>query len=189
MQLTSPRLGRWLAFAAAAAVAAGCGSERPDDETRRVKTHPIPRVLSASEALNNVNIPMVDPATMAIAESSKVIGDGPRCEFRYTTAGSAVVAVDTQPGGAAGAGVVKLNGNLVELKPVPGGKETARELVILAADPIRITVAPGGKFWEATAGLMRREATMTFEVGDQLRVGYRGYFDCASKPPLISHKR
>jgi hypothetical protein len=35
----------------------------------------------------------------------------------------------------------------------------------------------------------RREANATFEVGQSLRVGYRGYLDCSSERTAVSTRK
>jgi hypothetical protein len=166
-------------------------SGRPDDKSRPIQSHEIARVVSAQEALSGAHIPTLDPATMREAEISKLIGDGPRCEFRYTTAGRAVLAMSTEAGGAAGQAVAKVNGKLVALAPAQageGGVNAGR--INLTADPIRLTVMPDQERQsEPLEGVLRREAAMIFQIGDSLKVGYRGYVDCAPKPTRISHRR
>lgn len=188
------RLDPWLGcvlVAMAAGLAAGCEeSGLPDDATRPVEAHEIARVVSAQEALSGAHVPTLDPATMPEAEVSKMIGEGPRCEFRYTTAGRAALAMSTDPNGAAGNGVVKLNGSLVALQPVRIDSSEARARQIsLSAEPIRLTVVPQKEQWNPREGVLRREAEMLFEVDGRLLVGYRGYIDCAAKPVRISHRR
>ena len=75
---------------------------------------------------------------------------------------------------APAAGVVKLGGALVVLSPVAGA-DAPEGAVVLAAGEARATLAPeGGLGPDAPDG----EAEMVFEVGDELRAGYRGTLDC-----------
>ena len=92
-----------------------------------------------------------------------------RCEFRYTSSGRAVLAVQATPGGAAASGVVKLNGDLVVLE-----SSSAEAGLVLTAEPIRLAVAPEPGEEDDSA----REASVLFEVAESLRVGYRGYYEC-----------
>jgi hypothetical protein len=152
----------------------GCGERAaPDDETNPVQAAEIARITPANEAIAGAHIPTLDPATLVDAEIEKVLGPGPRCEFRYTSEGRPVLAATARANGEARDGVVKLNGHLVVLgRATPGAGELA-----LAADRVRLTVTPEGA--AKAAGARQREADVIFEVGDSLRVGYRGYYRCA----------
>lgn len=190
------RLGHDLPLLLTLAVAtciAGCGnnSTLPDDQVTAPRSHTVAKVLPARDAIAGAHVPALDPHTMAEAEVRRIIGDGSRCEFRYTTVGAAAVGIGPIGDGSALKGVVKLNGNLVALAPVnTAGTTGASRTTQLADDPIRIKVeADAGEGTQPLPGVRRREATMTFEVADALRVDYRGYVDCASKPVRISHRR
>ena len=152
---------------------AACGEqEAPDDLTNPVDSPEIARIVPAGEAIAGAHIPTLDPATMVPAEIENVLGEVPRCEFRYTSEGRPVLAASAAAGGEAPAGVVKLNGHLVPLQRDPADAQS----IVLASDPIRLSVTPEG---EAPAeGAMQREANAIFEVGSSLRVGYRGYYRC-----------
>jgi hypothetical protein len=166
---------------------AGCNrNDAPDDDLEAVQAPEIARMVPAEEALAGVEIPSLDPATMNDAQVRNAVGSGSYCQFRYTTAGKPVLAVNMPLGGGPGSGIIKLNGNLVALEPEPidgSGNERSGKLS-LAADPIRMTVLPDpGESGENRDGVRRQEANMIFEVGQTLKVGYRGYLDCASHPP------
>lgn len=163
---------------------AGCGqSDAPDDKLQPVQATAVARILPPEEVLEGANIPTLDPHTMVAAEVGRAIGDGPRCEFRYTAAGGPVLAVSAPGNGDAESGVLKLNGDLVLLEPADGTGE--REGVLLAAGPIRAAVSPDRSDEpEELNGARRQEADMIFEIRDQLRVGYRGFLDCMSEPPV-----
>jgi hypothetical protein len=174
-------------------LAVGCeDSGLPDDKVNQPQSHVVAKIVPASEALTGAHIPTLDPMTMAEAAVSKVIGgDGPRCEFRYTTAGAAALAMSTTADGDVHEGVVKVNGSLVALAPVSTDLAGRRPgSTMLAADPIRLTInADRGNEWKPLAGVSRHEATMIFEIGSDLKVGYRGYLDCSQEPVRISHRR
>jgi hypothetical protein len=103
------------------------------------------------------------------AEILKALGEGPHCVFRYTSTGKPVLAVKASPNGAA-QGVVKLNGHPVVLQPAP-----AENAIVLAADRLRMAITPDpGDEAEGS----QTEATSIFEIGNDLRAGYRGYYDC-----------
>ena len=152
---------------------AGCGERAaPDDETNPVHAAEIARITPANEALAGAHLPTLDPATLVDAEIEKVLGPGRRCEFRYTSEGRPVLAARGSSGNAAPDAVVKLNGHLVPLSraSAEGGS------LVLIADNVRLTVTPDGG--EPTGGSGEREAEVVFEIGESLRVGYRGYYRC-----------
>ncbi|MGE3279964.1 MAG: DUF6692 family protein [Alphaproteobacteria bacterium] len=165
---------------------AGCDNEAPDDETQPARAPEIPRIVTAQEALAGAHIPTLDPATMNSAEIRKAIGNGPRCIFRYTSTGRPVLAVSTGAPAAAAEGVVKLNGHLVPLKAAPIEPAGRNGEILLLAEPIRMTVAPDPGAQTEDPGYLRRQANMIFEVGQSLRVGYRGYLECGSETPVKS---
>jgi hypothetical protein len=169
----------------ALALLAGCNAnEAPDDALKAIKAPEVARIVPASEALAGAHIPTVDPATMHEAEIRKALEPGPRCDFRYTSSGKPVLAFNVQSGGEASSGVVKLNGHLVVLKPASsaGAAEGNGEFQ-LAADPVRMAVIPDARNQSIEGSNARRkEANAIFEVGESLKVGYRGYLDCTSEP-------
>ena len=159
----------------------------PDDVVNHPRAPEIARIVSAEEALAGAHLPALDPATMVGAEIRQAIGSGPRCDYRYTTAGRPVLALPGSPKQAEAAGVIKLNGNLVILSSVPDGSLEKLGGFALAAGAIRMAVTPDvGDDRQTTEGVRRRAATAIFEVGEELRVGYRGYLDCMSEPPMKS---
>ncbi|MCB5173695.1 DUF6692 family protein [Microvirga lenta] len=180
-----------LALAAAIGLLAGCGeSAAPDDVVDPVRAPGIARIVPAGEALSGAHIPTIDPATMVDAEIQKALGAGPRCDFRYTGGGKPVLAMNMQPDGTASGGVMKLNGNLVPLSPAPADATGPEGRLLLTADPVRVVVAPAADDEaEDREGMRRREATMMFEIGQNLRVGYRGYMDCGAAPPVRSSRQ
>lgn len=165
---------------------AGCDQGgAPDDVVRHPRAAEIARITPAEEALANAQVPKLDPATMNDAEIRKALEAGPRCQFRYTSSGRPVLVVSAQPGGPGLGGVVKLNGHLVPLQATPAeGGGVPPGSLLLTAGPIRVTVTPDGGEQAAEAGVMpRREASMVFEVGQELKAGYRGYLGCDAGPP------
>lgn len=170
--------GKALLLAAATAALAGCGeSATPDDAVEAIRPPGIARVRSAREAVEGARIRTLDPGTMNDAQITRAIGPGPRCQFRYTSAGKPVLAMAVSAGGVARQAVLKVNGDLVLLAPVEGGRQPAGATV-LAADPIRVSIRPVADGREAEG---RQEAEMIFEIGEQLRVGYRGYLGCPAE--------
>jgi hypothetical protein len=176
MRVHSLRSGRaHLAVVLALGALAGCGEEdAPDDDISAIRPPEIARIAPANEAIAGTHIPTLDPATMVDAEIQKVLGVDPRCEFRYTSAGRPVLAARTPSNGDAAQGVVKLNGHLVALRPT-----STDGALVLSADRIRLTITADDAGQAGGLGdARRREADLIFEVGDSVRVGYRGYYNC-----------
>lgn len=162
---------------------AGCGdSDAPDDALGAIRPPGPAEIRTAQSVLDGAHVPTLDPVTMTDAEIRKVVGSGPRCEFRYTSSGEPVLAVGLRSGDPTG-GVLKLNGSLIRLDRAPaepeadsGGAGAAAPLSLVAG-PIRANVSgPGAAAGEPPG----QDATMTFAVGDDLQVGYGGYWECLS---------
>lgn len=172
---------------------AGCAeNDAPDDDLKAIRPPEIARIVPAGEALVGAHVPTLDPSTMNDAEIAKSLAKGPRCDFRYTTAGAPVLAVRTEPTGAALSAIVKLNGQLVPLEPAheESAKAPADQL-LMASEPVRIMIQPdAARMRMGRNGAERREANMIFEVGERLRAEYRGYLDCALEPrtQALGHK-
>lgn len=154
----------------ALALLAACGA--PDEETDARSAPDVVRILPGNEAVSGAHIPTLDPMTMVDAEILKVLGPGPRCEFRYTSAGKPVLAARPSWTGDAADGVLKVNGHLVALShtSAEGGG------LVFADDKIRVTLRPENG--ERSGSAHQREADVVFEIGDSLRAGYRGYYLC-----------
>lgn len=55
--------------------------------------------------------------------------------------------------------------------------------LLLAAGPARMTVTLDPREGtEDRDGIRRRQAEMVFDVGESLKVGYRGYLGCGTRP-------
>lgn len=171
---------RMLLLLAMAALPGCDGSDAFDDDVRVERPPQIARILPADQAIAGAHIPTLDPHTLKDAEIRLAIGPGPLCSFHYTRAGPPVLAVRGPSEG--GPGVLKVNGNLVVLQPEAAAPESG-ERMRLAAAPMRVTLAPAGK---AASGAWR-EADMVFEIGDALRVGYRGHVAC--RPEVTAARR
>ena len=122
------------------------------------------------------------------AEIRKALDSGPRCDFRYTGRGKPVLAFTLQSAGAAAAGVVKLNGRLIVLKPQSSAGATEGDgEFLLRTGPIQMAVTPDAEEQIIERrNVRRREANLIFQVGQSLQVGYRGYLDCTPQPPTLS---
>lgn len=186
-------LRKWARFllTPACGLLAACGQNAaPDDEIQPARAPEIVRIAPAQEALASSVLSTLDLATMNEAQIRSVIGEGPRCEFRYTSAGKPVLAVDMRAGETIASGIVKLNGKLVVLSPEPvDGPLAQKGEFQLAADTIRVTVAPLPTQGQEQDGARRSEAKLIFEIGRDLRIGYGGYLTCGRKPPFQTPRR
>jgi hypothetical protein len=173
--LRCPFAARYLLAVASMGLLVGCSrNEAPDDAVNPAVGTEIARVLPAAEILAGADVPTLDPHTMAEAEIEKVIGTGPRCEFHYTSSGDPVLGVAREPAEGSPAGVVMLNGSLLALQSAP-----AESGLVLAADEVRFTVTAGDGEGITPSPSSLQDATLVFQVGDRLTVGYRGYYGCS----------
>ena len=183
---------RWRPWLAIGLLAGCTQADAPDDDLQAIHPPEIARIASAGEALAGAHVPTLDPSTLNDAEIAKSLKEGPRCDFRYTTAGAPVLAVRMEPKGAAVSAIVKLNGHLVPLEPAPIESSSGPgDRLLIVSEPVRIVVQPDPAAPKsARPGIQRREADMIFEIGKMLRAGYRGYLDCALEPPTqaLGHK-
>lgn len=102
---------------------------------------------------------------MSGAEIEVALGAGAACVGRHTEGSGPVLALAARPEAGPAGGVVKLGGDLVLLGPA----EAETPAVALAAGEAQAALAP-------LPG--EGQAEMVFELGRELRAGYRGYFDC-----------
>jgi len=156
---------------------AGCSrNDAADDAVNPRVGSSIARVVPAAEILAGANIPTLDPHTMADAQIEEVISTGLRCAFHYTSSGDPVLGIASEAAQSAPAGVVMINGNLVALQTAP-----AEAGLVLVADEIRFTVTSGNGDSTTPSPSSLEDATLVMQVGDQLNVGYRGYYGCAEE--------
>ncbi|PHP29155.1 DUF305 domain-containing protein [Limimaricola cinnabarinus] len=129
------------------------------------------------EALGSAQLAGLDVAGLKPGEIETALGNNATCEFRRTNEGEPVLAM------AGESGAIKLSGVLIPLaagSPVAAGAldDGAR----FAAEGVDISVMPDpGADWTDTDDSLRRaEAEMVFHLEEGLRVGYRGFLDCAA---------
>jgi hypothetical protein len=129
------------------------------------------------EALGSAQLAGLDVAGLKPEEIETALGNNATCEFRRTNEGEPVLAM------AGESGAIKLSGVLIPLAagaPVAAGAldDGAR----FAAEGVDISVMPDpGADWTDTEDSLRRaEAEMVFHLEQGLRVGYRGFLDCAA---------
>lgn len=162
-----------LAFVLVLGAAAGCGEGgAPDDALAAIQAPEPAQILPAEEAIAGAQVATLDPAPMQEAEIRAALGDGPRCTFRYTSSGKPVLAA-RMLAAAAHEGIFKLNGNLIRAGATP-----ADDGLLLEAGRIRLTLTPLAGAASDAGGEVQTEADLVFEVGDELRAGYRGYYRC-----------
>lgn len=141
---------------------------------------PEPKVVPPTKAVWNPNLSETDPGTLDPSEVYKVLQAEPRCTFRYTEAGPAVlVAGRTDDGGDLKA-VIKLHGRLVVLTPVAA---TEFEGIIpgdtFEAEGIVARVMPEVDAQQTTEdGEPQWPAEMRFKLDEGLSVGYKGWYSC-----------
>lgn len=162
---------------------AGCSESRaPDATTSPPGESSAARVVPATAAISGAHVPTLDPVTLHAAEIRQALGTDPACVFRYTSSGRPVVAVTAPTNAAPMRGVIKLNGHLVILEASAEARTNAgTPPFAFAAEPLRIEVrAPTNGQAGAAGREGQQEANMVFEIGKELRVGYRGYLACGN---------
>ena len=161
-----------LAAGALVVLLAGCAQNiAPGEDPDAALGKSPAQVTPAAEMLAGADIATLDPHTLQADEIERVIGSGAHCAFRYTSSGGPVLAYRQAAGADEAAGVVMLNGELIALETDPAAENV---MVALGADRLHFALAPDGD----AAGSVPTEATLVFEVGEDMRVGYRGYHTC-----------
>ena len=122
-----------------------------------------PVVSSVAAALASPSVSTLDVGGMTDEEVARAVPDA-ACSFRFSDGQAALLAVSD-----GGQGVVKLMGNLVPVS-VSGG--AVREAPTVTADGLRLTVErlDGQAF----------ALVLDLDVGEPLRVGYDGVYECAA---------
>jgi len=118
--------------------------------------------------VRSADLATTDLESMTEAELQRMLGSGPVCRFAYA-AGDAAVAAATAPGAGASRGVIKLHGRLV---PMTVRYQTlVGEGFELPSDDVRVVASP----YEGAAG---SEAEARLQVGNDLEMGYGGFYEC-----------
>lgn len=183
----SPRTAFFAAAITTAVLLTGCGNDAPDDAAGHPSAGHVVKIATVEDALAAVHVPSVDPTTMVDAQIGEAIGEGPRCEFRYTSSGKPVLGVAMQSDGRPAAGVVNLKTHLVLLKAEPSAEGMP---LTLAAGPLRLTVeSDPDESATRRGGYEHRSANLVMEIAERMRVGYRGYLDCGANPPFRLPRR
>jgi hypothetical protein len=135
------------------------------------KPEPPAEEMAAGEAVRRAELATTDLEALTDAELQRMLGSGPVCRFAYAP-DAAPVAAATAPGADASRGVIKLHGRLV---PMSVRYQTlAGDGFELSSDDVRVSAAP----YEGTAGDGSREADARLQIGNDLEVGYGGFYRC-----------
>ena len=126
---------------------------------------------SAGEAARRAELATTDLESLTDPELQRMLGAGPVCRFAYAP-DDATVAAATAPGADVSRGVIKLHGRLVPMTvryqtPAGGGFELSSDDVVVVAVP-----------YEGAAGGDARDAEARLRIGDELAVGYGGFYEC-----------
>lgn len=148
-------------------------SGAPDDAIDPALGDEPSEFMTAGAALEGAQIAGLDPATLDDAQIEEGLDGDRRCLFRYTSEGNPVFAFNPDADGE-DAALIKVNGALVRLA-LASNSEGA--LGYEAGDiRISLTSEQQAQGWDAD----QNEATMVFEIGSELRVGYGGYVACSA---------
>lgn len=175
-----------LVFALLTSLALGACNRGDPGEGKALseRTAEVAKIIPAQDAISGAEVRKLDPSTMRSSEIRNSLDAGARCEFKYSSWGDPVLALRMgQNGAAPSRGVLKLNGKLVMLDPLPStsGFEKGIEL---RADPVRVILSGiSASGIVLRPGLGVQDADLLFEIGQELKVGYRGYLRCVSDGP------
>lgn len=163
-----------LAIAAVLTAITACGDPAPGEGVKGpVGEEPLPKVVSASEAIHTPNYASLDPATLQDSEISKVVPEGARCSFAYTKESGPIFSAGKTDKGSF-VGVIKIHGRLVELSaPQLNSFSALTEGAEFRADDMSFEVAPKQQQGK------QREANAHFTVRDKITVGYGGWYSCS----------
>jgi hypothetical protein len=127
--------------------------------------------MPAGEAARRAELATTDLEALTDAELQRMLGAGPICRFAYAP-DHAPVAAATAPGADDSRGVIKLHGRLV---PMSVRYQTlAGDGFELSSADVRVSAAA----YEGTAGNGAREADARLQIGEDLEVGYGGFYEC-----------
>jgi hypothetical protein len=127
--------------------------------------------MPAGEAARRAELAETDLESLTDAELQRMLGSAPVCRFAYA-AGDAAVAAATAPGAEASRGVIKLHGHLVPMNV--RYQTSAGEGFELSGDDVSVVATPD----EASAGGDARDAVARLRIGNELEVGYGGFYEC-----------
>lgn len=127
--------------------------------------------MPPGEAARRAELAETDLESLTEAELRQTLGSGPVCRFAYA-AGGAAVAAAAPPGAEGGRGVIKLHGRLAAM--IVRYRGSAAEGFELSGDDVTVVATPD----ETSAGSDARDAVARLRIGNELEVGYGGFYEC-----------
>jgi hypothetical protein len=131
------------------------------------KSEPPAEEMPAGAAARRAALATTDLEALTDAELQRILGSGPACRFAYAP-DDAPVAVATAPGADPSRGVIKLHGRLVPMNV--RYRTLAGDGFELSSDDVAVAAAP----YEGERG----DAEARLRIGDELAVGYSGFYEC-----------
>jgi hypothetical protein len=138
--------------------------------------------VSLEEALRTTYLGKLHLEPLRSAEVDRLLEQGGGCVFLWTAASDPILAVriaSARP--SVGRGIIKLNGRLVALRSAsnvrPGNLAAG---TVMVAEGIRVSVTSANAA-EDSPGISARRADLVFELAEDRRVGYRGFYRCAAE--------
>jgi hypothetical protein len=135
------------------------------------KPQPQSEEMPAREAARTADLAAADLEPLTEAELQRMLGSGSICRFAYAPDDAAVAAA-TAPVAGASRGVIKLHGRLVPMNV--RYRTLAGDGFELSSDDVTVVAAA----YEGTAGGEAREAEARLQIGNDLEVGYAGFYTC-----------
>lgn len=182
-RIPNPRLTRFVSLLSALLLSA-CGDPAPGEGVEKpLLKGPMPEVVSASEAVQNPDVPTIDLQTMEEAEFEKIIPAGPSCTFAYTAESPPVFAGGIAAEGSTAQGAVKIHGKLIQVTTQAVNTfEALADGALFTADGLKFEVTPHpDEGVKEHKGKQRWPASAIFELQQGLKVGYRGWYTCGSE--------
>lgn len=170
---------KWLLMSVVIGVGiSGCENPPPEVNPDAKKApKPAPEIVSAQKAIQNADIPTIDPMPLDDPEVDKILPPTPRCRFSYTAASPAVLV--TGMANNAATGVIKLHGKLVKLEGSKSQQETSWQTGTFSSGAITVEI----RRIDSSSSVIENEeeqvpASMHFTLSQGLTVGYDGWLQC-----------
>jgi len=128
------------------------------------------QIVSLEQALSTAKVAGVDAEFLKDDEIAQLFPEGSTCTFNYTTESPASLAIGQADG--AGAGLVKLSGDLVRLEADASGQTLNAEGITM-----KLSAADSSETLE-NVGSTPVEANLVLELDAGLTAGYRGFYSC-----------
>ena len=135
------------------------------------KPEPQAEEMPAGEAARTADFAKTDLEPITDPELQRMLGSGSVCRFAYAP-DDAPIAAATAPGTGASRGVIKLHGRLVPMEVqyqtlVGNGFE-------LSSGDVKVVAAA----YDGTSESETRDAEARLQIGNDLDVGYAGFYAC-----------